>query len=231
MFRKLYVSHSESPHTKIFVGCHPHACFQVGTGPGGALSSKKGHPCPRGRAPREGHRWLEQPRAFSLCGCMLLPWGCAARGGARCHVPPQLVGAFPFILMGIGSGPEFSAVLDKWPPQASSPLFLDRGGLLNTLLTGGGPAAFWQLTGLLPVHGAGQTGAHSHLQDLHALLRSSFSPQKESGVNDVEQGSIAAHCTPQSDHQEPLYMRAGVGDLVTARNKSCLWQEPQLCSE
>lgn len=94
-----------------------------------------------------------------------------------------------------------------------------------------GPAAFWQLTGLLPVHGAGWTGVHSHLRDLLALLKLSFSPQKESGANDVEQGSIAPHCTPQSDHQEPLYMHAGVGDLVTARNKSCLWQEPQLCSE
>lgn len=62
--------------------------------------------------------------------------GMCCAGGARCHVPPQLVGAFPLILMGIGSGPEFSAVLDKWPPQASSPLFLDRGGFLDTLLTG-----------------------------------------------------------------------------------------------
>lgn len=47
----------------------------------------------------------------------------------------QLVGAFPLILMGFGSGPEFSAVPAKWPPQAASPLVLDQGGLSDTLLT------------------------------------------------------------------------------------------------
>lgn len=60
---------------------------------------------------------------------------CAVSGEARCHVFLQLVGAFPLILMGFGSGPEFSAVPAKWPPQEASPLVLDQGGLSDTLLT------------------------------------------------------------------------------------------------
>lgn len=64
-------------------------------------------------------------RCIGACSFPGESWRCAVSGGARCHVSLQLVGAVPLILMGFGSGPEFSAVLAKRPPQAGSPLVLD----------------------------------------------------------------------------------------------------------
>lgn len=68
------------------------------------------------------------------------PGMCCVRRGTLPRVP-ELVGAFPIILMGVGSGPEFSAVPAKRPPHTSSPLFSDQGG--RRLCQQGGSCCFW----------------------------------------------------------------------------------------